>query len=525
MAASDFQNQNLTHAFNLPSPYQADLAKIAQQQKMAELLQAQSLQPTERYSYKGIEAHTPATAGLAKILQAMGGAYLQKQGLEESKALGERYRADQMADMTALGTAINAPAVPGSAAVPEMQARPAMASATGNAPTQAMDEEGNPVEMPYSAAKPAVPARQAGYIGPEMIAGMKTPEGANQVLALSLAQRQAQIEAERRANEPYTLAEGAGRYQPMPGGQTAKLIAGGMPKTPFAPLDVSKFTPESVQAAMKPDGTVDRTLLRAIPERRTGDLGVYDEYAKQTIASGKVPMSIDQFLTNQKIAARPLAAVTYGSPVAATDAAGNPVFLQPGKAGNPPSVIQGFTPPAEKLRPIPPTVNSAITANQTANNQLDRAIKLISGQDLPGMTGDVAATGFKGYLPNAILNRVDPQGVAARAEIADIGSLKLHDRSGAAVTASESPRLMPFIPLATDDKDTVLKKLGRLKLELSNETNAMRDIYSKEQGYRESPILNKPSVPATQPMRAKNTSTGAEIISTDGGNTWQPAGR
>lgn len=92
MAASDFQNQNLTHAFNLPSPYQADLAKIAQQQKMAELLQAQSLQPTERYSYKGIEAHTPATAGLAKVLQAMGGAYLQNKGLEEQKALGEDFR-------------------------------------------------------------------------------------------------------------------------------------------------------------------------------------------------------------------------------------------------------------------------------------------------------------------------------------------------------------------------------------------------------------------------------------------------
>ena len=502
--------------FNLPSPYQADLAKIAQQQKMAELLQAQSLQPTERYSYKGIEAHTPATAGLAKVLQAMGGAYLQKQGLEEQKALGERYRADQMADLTALGTAINAPAVPGSAAVPERLAEPPMI------PT---DDEGNPMPGVSAApAIPAVPARQAGYIGPEMIAGMKTQEGANQVLALSLAQRQAQIEAERRANEPFNLTGEQTRFQPVPGG-APRVIASGVPKTPFAPLDVSKFTPESVQAAMKPDGTVDRTLLRAIPERRTGDLGVYDEYVKQTIASGKVPMGIDQFLTNQKIAARPLAAVTYGSPVAATDAAGNPVFLQPGKAGNPPSVIQGFTPPAEKLRPIPPTVNSAITANQTANNQLDRAIKLISGQDLPGMTGDVAATGFKGYLPNAILNRVDPQGVAARAEIADIGSLKLHDRSGAAVTASESPRLMPFIPLATDDKDTVLKKLGRLKLELSNETNAMRDIYSKDQGYRESPILNKPSVPDTQPMRARNPTTGAEITSTDGGKTWQPAGR
>ena len=108
---ADYGIQNATHAFNLPSPYQADLAKIAQQQKMAELLQAQSLQPTERYSYKGIEARTPATAGLAKVLQAMGGAYLQKQGLEEQKALGERYRADQMADLTALGTAINRAAV------------------------------------------------------------------------------------------------------------------------------------------------------------------------------------------------------------------------------------------------------------------------------------------------------------------------------------------------------------------------------------------------------------------------------
>lgn len=188
MAAFDLQNQNLTHAFNLPSPYQADLAKIAQQQKMAELLQAQSLQPTERYSYKGIEAHTPATAGLAKILQAMGGAYLQKQGLEEQKALGERYRADQSADFTNLAKMLSAPAVAGSAAVPERQAGPAMASAIGNTPTQAMDEEGNPVEMPYSAAKPAVASRIKGQIDPEMIGQFKTPETQQMAMAQLLAQ-------------------------------------------------------------------------------------------------------------------------------------------------------------------------------------------------------------------------------------------------------------------------------------------------------------------------------------------------
>ena len=180
MAASDFQNQNLTHAFNLPSPYQADLAKIAQQQKMAELLQAQSLQPTERYSYKGIEAHTPATAGLAKVLQAMGGAYLQKQGLEEQKALGERYRADQSADFTSLAKMLSAPAVAGSAAVPERLAEPPMI------PT---DDEGNP--MPGVSAAPAIPAvasRIKGQIDPEMIGQFKTPETQQMAMAQLLAQ-------------------------------------------------------------------------------------------------------------------------------------------------------------------------------------------------------------------------------------------------------------------------------------------------------------------------------------------------
>ena len=85
---------NTTVAFNLPSPYQTDLDKIAQQQKMAELLQAQSLQPTERYSYKGIEARSPVTAGLAKMLQGFTAMQMQEKGLEEQKALGERYKSE-----------------------------------------------------------------------------------------------------------------------------------------------------------------------------------------------------------------------------------------------------------------------------------------------------------------------------------------------------------------------------------------------------------------------------------------------
>jgi len=55
-------------------------------------------------------------------------------------------------------------------------------------------------------------------------------------------------------------------------------------------------------------GTVlDPTTMQPIytaPRERTGELGVYDEYVRQQKASGKQPMSIDQFIIEQKKASR-----------------------------------------------------------------------------------------------------------------------------------------------------------------------------------------------------------------------------
>ena len=175
-------------SFNIANPYQQQQEELARRQKMAEILQQQSFQPIERTRYAGIEAPISPYAGLAKMLQAYTGAKGQQKVSEERMALGERYRADQSADFTNLAKMLSAPAVAGSAAVPERQAGPAMASATGNAPTQAMDEEGNPVEMPYSAAKPAVASRIKGQIDPEMIGQFKTPETQQMAMAQLLAQ-------------------------------------------------------------------------------------------------------------------------------------------------------------------------------------------------------------------------------------------------------------------------------------------------------------------------------------------------
>ncbi|MBI2725395.1 MAG: hypothetical protein HYX42_04010 [Polaromonas sp.] len=150
-------------------------------------------------------------------------------------------------------------------------------------------------------------------------------------------------------------------------------------------------------------------------------------------------------------------------------------------------------PLGKPLKPIPATANSGIIQNTQSINNIDRALTLLGGKNIGdpkagGMQGDAAATGLKGYLPNGLLNRVDPKGVDARAEISDIGSLKIHDRSGAAVTISEAPRLLPFIPLATDDDATVVKKLNRLKIALQSESQALQETYSKENGYKPSAV-------------------------------------
>jgi len=418
------------------SPYAPETAAIQRRLQMAQLLSQQAMQPMELPQQAGVRASH--YGGLAKILQGYMAGQEEKGALQEYKNLAEKYQGQNQADLQNFLSAVQG--TPGQPAT-------VVPNATGadTADNPNLEIIGNQGIAPGMAAVPAVASDK------------------NRAMALALG-----------SQNPTLQAAGGNMLSQM--------------MTPRAPIHVA------------PGGAVlDPNTMQPIytqPKERTGDLAVYDEYVKQQTAIGKKPLGINEFQIQQKLASRPQGNVTYGSPVAAVGPNGQPVFIQPGKGGGAPSVIEGFTPPAEKLRPIPPSINTAIIENQKSGNQIDRAIALLSGESLPGMEADKNATGWKGYLPGAILNRIDPTGVNARAEIADIGSLKIHDRSGAAVTASEAPRLMPFIPLTTDDPQTALKKLQRLKLEIDSNSAAMKEIYSTEQGYRENPILNKPNVGA-----------------------------
>lgn len=142
----------------------------------------------------------------------------------------------------------------------------------------------------------------------------------------------------------------------------------------------------------------------------------------------------------------------------------------------------------EKLKPIPPQINTAIITNQQSIKKLEDGLKLL--KDYPD------AVGIKGGLPQSIVNRVDEKGIPVRAAIADIGSLVLHDRSGAAVTASEEPRLLPFIPTPSDTAKSAKEKLERMLRYAKEQQDALKGTYSEDQGYRTNPILN-PGNPTT----------------------------
>lgn len=152
------------------------------------------------------------------------------------------------------------------------------------------------------------------------------------------------------------------------------------------------------------------------------------------------------------------------------------------------------------LRPIPASAATGIIANRTSLSQLDRAIKAV--QDNPG------AFGLSNYMGDAIKQRTDPGGVDPRAKVADIGSLKIHDRSGAAVTASETPRLKPFIPTATDQADVIVTKLQNLRANLESQIEETESFYSPESGYRP---MGGAQVP-------RGTPTGGAPAPAQGGN-------
>ena len=128
-----------------------------------------------------------------------------------------------------------------------------------------------------------------------------------------------------------------------------------------------------------------------------------------------------------------------------------------------------------QLPKVPTAVMKDYITNRSAVRLFDEADSAVSSYS--------GAVGSWNYLtPDFLAQRTDPKGVNVRSLITNIGSQIIHDRSGAAVTVSEYPRLKPFIPLITDTPATIHKKLSNLKRILTEMNADMVDGYSNDSG-------------------------------------------
>jgi hypothetical protein len=83
-----------------------------------------------------------------------------------------------------------------------------------------------------------------------------------------------------------------------------------------------------------------------------------------------------------------------------------------------------------------------------------------------------SALGLKNMAGDLIAQRLDPKGVKTRTAVSDIGSLKIHERTGAAMSKSELARL-GFIPTVTDTPEAAMTKLRHLRAFAEQETQAL----------------------------------------------------
>jgi len=130
------------------------------------------------------------------------------------------------------------------------------------------------------------------------------------------------------------------------------------------------------------------------------------------------------------------------------------------------------------LKQLPAAQSKAWIGNNTSLAKIGEAVS--------ALTANPDAFGLQNFLPETLTQRLPGQkfegGVNARSRVADIGSLKIHDRSGAAVTVAETPRLLPFIPNVRDAPDVAKTKLDNLKREYELMNQEIKD-YAADQGY------------------------------------------
>ena len=153
-----------------------------------------------------------------------------------------------------------------------------------------------------------------------------------------------------------------------------------------------------------------------------------------------------------------------------------------------------------QLKDIPPAHRVAYNDNQSFIDNIDKAIK--EATDHPD------AFGLMNLLPEKATQYIDEKGVGSRALVANLGAIKRHDMSGAAITNAEQPYLAPFIPSTSDRSPAIIEKLNKMKNVINSEQSNIVNMYSNP-SFRNQPWAEKSQqsyqpAPSNTPPSAKD---------------------
>lgn len=478
--------QQPSSGFRVPGPYDSELAAIARREKMAQIMQQQALQPLEINSYQGIQAPISPLQGIAKVLQMYAGMTASDRGDDARAELGKKIRTEGAEQIAGLD---GRPAQPAIAPTLGTSFAPMGADYEDN-PNLQVAPSGN-VEMAGTPGRPAIPAMPLGADEKKqrLIQILSSGNPYSAPVAKLMFE-----DIQKGATGPlaeYNLAVQQGYKGTIDQYKTQQAQAGrsvtnvNMP-TSMAPMFVkNRVTGKMEYVQPNNRGTFDLSNYEPAPTptplaQQLADAGItpdnpkFQELALAYISKQTAPAPANVVNTD------------IGPVVANADSSATPLKVEGVPIGKVP-------------KPVPEGVIKALLTNSTSERQVDTALQLLNGKTIDGLQGDTSAIGpVQGRIPDIILQKSNPNGVTTRAAIADIGSMIIHDRSGAAVTIAEMPRLIPFIPQITDTPEAAKAKLTRMKAELTNIGNEFRAVHESA-GYT-MPTGLQPKANVTRPV-------------------------
>ena len=473
--------------FNLPSPYESELADIARRQKMAEIMQQQAFQPAETFSYNGIQARISPLTGIAKALQGYMAAKTQKDLIQEQKALGERAQRESASDFATLFGHMQG-----------QEAKPVRSPAT------AIDDQGNFNEM-----LPAVPARAPGTVDPSILAALRDPQAKQ--LAMS------QLLAQMTPRAPIAVKEGETLFDP----RTGKTIFN-QPKADKIKETKVLMNDEGVPTLFGITESGERknlgpakqvvsadTQARLTQERTLADRAFNNLTAAQQLQAKqeaqRLGISLEDLKLRQYQAQNP--AMSF------QETEGGAMAFNP-RTGAAVPVIGPDGKPLQGGRPLTESQGKA-TVFSTRANEADQILNNIGqgGAVQPGLLKRAGESiPFVGAGVGSMLNVTQsPQQQQVEQAQRNFVNAILRQESGSAIGKDEfASAQAQYFPQPGDSAEVIAQKAANRRSQIAG--------LSVQAG----PGIQRMQQQTQQPMRAKNPTTGQEIMSTDGGKTWKP---